>query len=176
MKKTIGLIVAGAAVAWANVAFACQGSEVLYQDHFDTLDPSWGTYGDELTIENGRMVIRPEPGTVYWQVNDLGMYPEVDVCADVTIRQSVTPDEVLAGLVFWYVDDDDLYALEIDAAGHASIWKRASGDWRQVVPWADTDLVGSGDGKTQRLRVVTHGLSATAYIDDKKLTDLMADF
>src|SRR5438552_15121511 len=134
MRTTLALIVGCAAMAFASAAPACQGSKVLYQDHFDALDPSWGTYGDELTVAGGRVVIGPQAGTVYWQVNDLGMYPDVDVCVDLTILDSVTPDEVLAGLVFWYVDDDDLYALEIDAAGHAAIWKRAAGDWREVVP------------------------------------------
>jgi len=159
-----------------GAAEACQGQKVLYEDHFATLDGSWGTYGDELTVQNGRMVIRPEPGTVYWQINDLGSFKGVDLCANVTIVDSVTPDEVLAGLVFWYVDDDNLYALEVDAAGHAAIWKRAAADWREVVPWGETDLAASGDGKTQHLRVVTNGRVATAYLGDQKLTDVMSDF
>src|ERR1041385_5682636 len=176
MRMIASLIVAGVALLGADAASACQGQKVLYQDRFTALDPSWGTYGDELTIENGRMVIRPEPGTVYWQVNDLGMYRDVDLCADVTIVESVTPDEVVAGLVFWYVDDDNLYAFEVDAAGHASIWKRAAGDWRGVVPWAETALVPMGDGKTNRLRVVTNGIAPATYVNDKKLADVMADF
>ena len=171
----MSLIVAGAALVCAGAATACQGTKVLYQDHFAALDPSWGTYGDELTIEDGRMVIRPEPGTVYWQVNDLGMYPDVDLCADVTILDSVTPDEVLGGLVFWYVDDDNLYALEVDAAGHAAVWKRAAGDWREVLPWGETDLVPTGDGKTNHLRVVTKGATASIYINEQKLADVTAD-
>src|ERR1044072_6090415 len=122
MRMIASLIVAGVALLGADAASACQGQKVLYQDRFTALDPSWGTYGDELTIENGRMVIRPEPGTVYWQGNDLGMYRDADLCADVTIVESVTPDEVVAGLVFWYVD------LE-----------------REVVPWAETALVPMGD-------------------------------
>jgi len=177
MRVAALLITASTALGLAGgAAEACQGQKVLYQDHFASLDASWGTYGHELTVQDGRMVIRPEPGTVYWQVNDLGPYQDVDVCADVTIVTGVTPDEVLAGLVFWYVDDENLYALEVDAAGHASIWKQAAGDWREIVPWAETDLAATGDGKTQHLRVVTSGRVATAYIGDKKLTDVMSDF
>ena len=118
------------------------------------------------------MVIRPQPATVYWQTNDLATYMDVDFCADVTILDSVAPDEVLAGLIFWYVDDDNLYALEVDAASHASIWARASGDWRQIVPWGETELVPTGEGKAIHLRVAIQGKTATAFIDGRKLTDI----
>jgi hypothetical protein len=173
-----GLLIAAAViVATAGSAIACEGAKVRYEDHFAAkgLDPSWGTFGDELTVENGRMVIRPQPAMVYWQTNDLATYGDVDFCADVTIVDSVAPDEVLAGLLFWYVDDDNLYALEVDASGHASIWRRAGGDWREVVPWGETDLVPMGDGKTDHLRVVTKGKTATAYINGVKLDEFTAD-
>jgi hypothetical protein len=174
MRRAVLLVATGAVLVLASAAAACEGQKILYQDHFDGLDPSWGTYGDELTVGNGRMLIRPEAGMVYWQTNDLGSYPDVDVCADVTILESVTADEVLAGLLFWYVDDDNFYALEVDAAGHAAIWKRASGDWREVVPWGDTDLLAIGDGKTDHLRVVARGTTAAAYVNGRELVEVTA--
>lgn len=175
--RSAWLVAAAVVLATAGTAVACEGAKVIYEDHFagQALDPAWGTFGDELTLENGRMVIRPEPAMVYWQTNDLGTYDDVDFCADVTIVDSVAPDEVLAGLIFWYVDDDNLYALEVDAGGHASIWQRTAGDWRQVVPWAETDLVAIGDGKVDHLRVVTKGKTATAYINGVKLVDVPND-
>src|SRR4051794_29332276 len=119
--RSAWLVAAALALALAAApAIGCEAQKLVYEDHFSgpALDPSWGTYGDELDVEAGRMVIRPQPATVYWQTNDLATYMDVDFCADVTILDSVAPDEVLAGLIFWYVDDDNLYALEVDAASH----------------------------------------------------------
>jgi hypothetical protein len=171
------LILAAVVMAAAGGAVACEGKKVLYEDHFAApkLDASWGTFGDELTLEKGRLVIRPEPAMVYLQTNDLAMRGDVDLCADVTIVDGVAADEVLAGLIFWYVDDDNLYALELDAAGHAAIWRRKGGDWNEVVPWSESDLVAPGDAKTNHLRVATRDKTATIYVNGMKLVEVTTD-
>ncbi len=168
------LAVAAALVAASvTAADACEGSRALFADQFTTaLDPSWGTYGPELKVENGAMVIRPDPATVYWQTNDLADYQSVDACTDVVFLDSGVGDEVLAGLVFWYVDDDNFSVVQVDAAGHASFFQRIGGVWMETIPWAETPLVPQGDGKPVRLRVVARGSVGAIYIGDRKLTDV----
>jgi hypothetical protein len=169
------LAVAVAMAAVATAADACQGQKVLYSDHFATYDQSWGTYGPELKFDGGRMVIRPDPATVYWQINDLADYAAVDACVDVMFVASGIADEVLAGIVFWYIDDDNLSVFQIDSSGHASFYERADGIWRETIPWGDTDLVPNGDGKTVPLRAVVKEKIASLYVGDQKLTDVAFD-
>jgi hypothetical protein len=159
----------------AGAVVACEGSPVLFADHFDSYDLSWGLHGDELAVQNGQMIMRPEVDTIDWQPNDRASYTDVDVCVNATIVQSITPEESFVGLMFWFKDDDNFYAFEIDTAGHAAIWRRVNGDWRSPVPWGPTPLVPVGDGKTVRLRVVTKGKTATAYVNDVKFMDVTAD-
>ena len=49
------------------------------------------------------------------------------------------------------------------------------GDWRSPVPWGPSPLVPVGDAKTMRLRVVTKGAMATAYVNDSKFADVTGD-
>src|SRR5579871_7026080 len=122
----------------ATAACACEGSPVLFADHFDRIDPSWGIYGDELSVANGQMTLKPEQNTIDWQPNDHASYTDADICVTATIAKSVTADQGFVGLIFWYVDDDNFYAFEVDAAGHASIWQQTKGEWRSPVAWRDT--------------------------------------
>lgn len=172
MRCSAMLLGLAAAAAFGVAAEACQGSKVLYADQFATYDASWGTYGSELKVDGGRMVIRPGAATVYWQTNDLADYQDVDACVDVIFVDSGVPDEVLAGLVLWYVDDDNLAVFQIDAAGHASYFERIMGVWQEAIPWGETDLVPRGDGKPVRLRALVKGSFASLYVGDGKLTDV----
>jgi TPR repeat protein len=152
----------------------CKGPKIRYEDHFSrtSLDPSWGTFGPELTVEGGRMVLRPKVGRPYWQTNDLGTYDDVDLCVTATIAKGVAPDEVRAGVIFGYLDPDNLYTLLVNAAGRTAIWRVRDGNWEEIVPWHLTEGVPKGDGTTMRLRVATRGNHATAYVNGHRLPEV----
>ncbi len=39
-------------------ALACKGSQVLFQDNFSTLDPSWGNPSQDLSVGDGKLVVQ----------------------------------------------------------------------------------------------------------------------
>jgi hypothetical protein len=111
---------------------------------------------------------------IYWTVFEQASFADMDACVDVIAVDSVEPDESFAGLLFWYVDVDNFAALEIDASGHAAIWTMTRDGWRSPVEWGATDLVIAGDGKVNRLRVVTRGGVARAYINGSLFREIGA--
>jgi hypothetical protein len=125
-------------------------------------------------VAGGRMEVRPAAETMYWAVNEQVTFANVDACVDVVAVSSAAPEESFAGLVFWYRGVEDFYALEIDPVGHAAIWAMTKDGWRSPVDWGVSDLVVTGEGKVNRLRVVTKGGVATAYINGKLFREMKA--
>lgn len=164
----VGAAVAAMLILAGPAALACQGSKILFEDHFADFQPTWGTADEELGVEDGRLVIKPEADLMLWAPNTASLYDDVDLCATVTTIEAVDPEVSFAGLVFWYLDDDNFYTVQIDANGFASMWRRQRGRWLVQVEWEETDLAKPGDGAANDLRVVTDGNAATYYINGQE--------
>jgi hypothetical protein len=165
-----GIRVGGAALlllATGSAAFAtCQGRVVLFEDRFDRLQPTWGTASDSFRAEEGKLVIAPEPAADLWRTNQVSLFDDIDMCVEMTTVEGVEPDDAKAGLVFWYVDDNNFYVLEYAPNGRASAWRRQRGRWLPQVEWRDVEGANEGDDAANSLRVVTRGNRATLYIND----------
>jgi hypothetical protein len=86
----------------------------------------------------------------------------------ITTVTGVTSDEAKAGLVFWYVDDNNFYVFEFAPNGKASIWRRQRGKWLPQADWAVAPGALSGDGAQNELRVTTVDDKATLYVNDQE--------
>jgi hypothetical protein len=144
---------------------------VLLEDHFATLRPDWGDQTEELFARASALNIRPEADSIHWAVY-AARFSEVDYCATITPVETIDPAESFVGLMFWYQDDDNFYALEIDAEGHASVWERLAGEWHAPADWRSTDLLIPGDGLPSQLRVVAKGDGATFYLNGQLFGEL----
>jgi hypothetical protein len=168
----LGIAAAVLAIAAHTGAFACEGKTVLFQDNFQDLQPTWGEASDELSVANGQLVMKPEATYTNWLPNTAGLYDDIDMCVDVTTIQSVEADGSFGGVIFWYVDDQNFYAFDIDATGSAAVFRRQRGRWLKQVDWQKVDSLKPGDGAVNSVRVVTVGNQASFYLNGKLFKEL----
>ena len=66
------------------VAGALAG-EILYEDNFANLDPSWGPPGDRLNVEDGKLNLKPAPNTTQSILNQSNVFEDADIRVNVTM-------------------------------------------------------------------------------------------
>src|SRR5215510_12790274 len=141
--------------------------DVLYEDNFTNLDPSWGTPREILSVKEGRLVLKPALNTTQSVLNQSNLFDDAD--AEVQLTLSSGDPNVPGGLVFWAKDYSNFYCLCIDANGSFKVSHFVVDRWLNPVGWTESDTINKGVGQTNRLRVVTKGRQATAYINDKEV-------
>ena len=166
MAAAIVLASAGSAAA------VCPGLDVLFEDKFDELRPTWGAASETVAVENGQLVLSPLSGTYAWVANRAGLYDDADMCVTVTTVTGVEPLDAKAGLVFWYDDVNNFYVFEIAPNGKASVWRRQRGRWLEQVEWRDAATANTGDGSTNELRVTTVAGDASFYVNGTEFATL----
>jgi len=166
----------GAAVlllmASVGAAFAtCQGRVVLYEDRFERLQPTWGEADESFQTEDGKLVVAPLPAAYLWRTNQASLYDDVDMCVALTTIEGVEPEDAKAGLIFWYVDENNFYAFQYAPNGKASVWRRQRGRWLEQVDWQDVEGANQGDDGENELRVVTRGDRVTLYVNEEEFAE-----
>ena len=99
---------AGSGVAMA----ACDTKNASFQDTFEILDPSWGE-GTDLKVENGQILVAPGAQYYRWVPSSAGIYEDVDVCVTAKTVAAVNPLKTMAGIVFWYQDNQKSLCLRV---------------------------------------------------------------
>jgi hypothetical protein len=151
--------------AQGPAAAVCPGSDVLFQDQFASLQPTWGDPTPAIRIENGQLVLNPPVGTYTWAANSAGVYDDIDMCVTMTTVTGIDPTEAKAGPIFWYTDVNNFYVFELAPNGKASVWRRQRGKWLAQINWQDAPSANKGDAATNELRVTTVGDDATFYVN-----------
>src|SRR5260370_16346272 len=80
--------------------------------------------------------------------------------------------DVPGGVIFWGKEYDNFYCLCIDGIGAFKISQYVTNQWLTPVSWTRNEAVNKGVEKVNRLRVVTKGSEATAYINDKQVATI----
>ena len=143
------------------------GGDILYEDDFTNLDPSWGTPGDILSVKDGKLILKPALNTTQSVLNQSNVFDDADIEVEVTLSSG---DPIVAGgLIFWAKDYTNFYCLCIDANGSFKISHFVTDRWLTPVGWTESDAVNKGVGQVNKLRVVTKGRQATAFINDKQV-------
>jgi len=142
--------------------------EVLYEDNFTNLDPSWGTPSERLSVKDGKLTLKPAPNTTESVLNQSNVFDDADIGVEVIVPAG--DPNVPGGLIFWAKDHNNFYCLCIDAAGYFKISRYVTDRWLQPVGWIENEAINKGIGQVNKLRVVTKGHLATAYINDKQVT------
>ena len=145
--------------------------EVLYEDNFINLDPSWGVGSEILSVKDGKLTLKPALNTTQSVLNQSKVFDDADIRVDVTMSAGDTKApgglDVPGGLIFWAKDYSNFYCLCIDAIGSFKISQYVTDQWQTPVNWTENEAVNKGVGQVNRLRVITKGSEATAYINDK---------
>src|SRR6201987_2019058 len=143
------------------------GAEVLYEDNFTNLDPSWGTPGEILSVREGKLVLKPALNTTQSVLNQSNVFDDADVELQITLSSGDAT--VPAGLIFWAKDYSNFYCFNIDANGSFKISHFVIDRWLTPVGWTDSSAINKGIGQSNKLRVLTNGRQAIFYINEKEV-------
>ena len=146
------------------------GGDILYEDNFTNLDPSWGTPGDILSVKDGKLILKPALNTTQSVLNQSNVFDDADIAVEVIL--SAGDPIVPGGLIFWAKDYSNFYCLSIDANGSFKISHFVTDRWLSPVGWTKSEAMNKGIGQVNKLRVVTKGRQATAYINDKEVVTI----
>src|SRR6202048_3989677 len=147
---------------------AVVAGEILFEDNFTNLDPSWGTPSERLSVKDGKLTLKPAPNTTQSILNQSNVFEDADIRVEVNMPAGDV--NVPGGLIFWAKDHSNFYCLCVDAAGYFKISRYVTDRWLQPVGWIENEAINKGIGQVNKLRVVTKGRQAIAYINDKQLT------
>jgi hypothetical protein len=152
-----------ALLASATPVLACQGTTVLFEDDFSFTDPAWGGY-DGTTIDNGQMTISVEPGRGYTLLNQSSLYNDFDACVDV-VQHNDDPTSAWASLVFWGVDFNNFYTLDVAGNGYIKVSRLQNNKWLSPVDWTLTEGVVKPGEELNSLRVMAQGNVASVFVN-----------
>jgi glucose/mannose transport system substrate-binding protein len=146
---------------------AVLGGDVLYEDNFTNLDPSWGTAGDILSVKEGKLVLKPALNTTQSVLNQSNVFDDADIEVEVTLSSG---DPIVpGGLIFWAKDYTNFYCFCINANGSFKISHFVIDRWLNPVGWTENGAINKGVGQANKMRVVTKGRQVTAYINNKEV-------
>lgn len=169
LKIAVNFIVAVLFLLLANSnVLACKGSQVLFEDNFSTLDPAWGEQNANLSVSNGKLMVKPEVNSSYVLLNQGNIFEDVDTCVKLTQVSSDDPT-YSAGLIFWAKDSSDYYYFLATSDGWYTIKRWVNQRSLAPVDWRQTNATKKGLGQTNQLRVVSKGNQATVYLNDAEL-------
>jgi hypothetical protein len=166
------LMLAGA----TNTVLACQGSKVLFEDRFESADPTWGPESEKFKISAGQAVLRPPGGQYFWAWNTGFLFEDADVCYSVTMLDKASdPTLSYGGLMFWVADNDNFYAFITASNGYFKVGRFVSGDWvTDPIGWTTASALKQGPGQTNSVRVKFEGTQVTAEINGTQVVSFKA--
>src|SRR6516162_9957728 len=97
------------AVILLTKVLSVAAGEVLYEDSFTSLDPSWGTPGERLSVEDCKLTLKPGPNTTQSILNQANVFNDADIRVEVTMPAGNA--NVPGGLIFWARDFSNFYCL-----------------------------------------------------------------
>ena len=156
-----------AAVLSAAPVAACTGTTELFADDFSIADPAWGNY-QGTTFSSGQMTIEAEAGGGYMLLNQFALYQDFDICMDV-VQHVSDPSTGWASLIFWGLDYDNFYMLDVAGNGYVRVTRVQNARWLSPVSWTLTEGVVNPGEELNRLRVRAKGNEAQIFINGKEI-------
>lgn len=106
-----------------SLSAACKPENALYEDDFEFLDVSWGAADDSILVEDGTLVINGSGGLVNLETKTKG----AAICVDVSIKEAAEVPSSPAGVVFWWQDWKNYYAVFLWADGWLEVRRMDDG-------------------------------------------------
>ena len=154
----------------ATEATACGNGKVIFEDKFETLDPSWGNVTDLKKVENGALVLTPEPGKSVWGISESDYYTDAAICVDATVTNGL-PEEAYHSIVFWFQDTSNFYEFALWPSGKYRVERWSKGKILYPISLTDVPELKKGLGQTNSLEVETKGNMATLYVNGTKIAE-----
>jgi hypothetical protein len=167
IRLLLGVVVAAVISLAVNEARAagCTGAE-QYTDDFTDVG-SWSVF-DGVSINGGKMIFKEPATKVDTMINTGFLVGDGDICIDVSL---LSPISDLAGayaiVIFWQVDWNNYYELDIAPNGQAAIFRMQNGKSLRPVDWTAADSLKAGPDMVNSVRLSLKGNSISVYFNDK---------
>ena len=167
---------AGLMLGGLGQTLACKGPTTLFTDDFREVDESWGVEGDSVSVDEGRVVIKADPNTMYKLLYAGTQFENMDYCVTARMPNNTPNDTAgsMAGMIFWAQDYSNLFAFEISVDGRVALERLAKGKWTNVLDWRKPEGVNVGPAAKNTLGVTANGNTLTLWINDAKVGSLKA--
>ncbi len=170
-RAHVALIAAALACAAAAPALAVEG-DLLFEDNFAQLDPSFGEASQYQDVADNRFVVKLNKQEWVRRLYESLVFDNVDYTVQVQIPDMTAETGSGIGIMFWAAAVDDCYLFEISDAGTYAV--RRFTPERQYTPisWRESEAINVEPDATNELRVVTVGNRATVYINGQQVATL----
>ncbi len=168
MKGKLTALVMAMAMVFLAVT-AVLAVQVLFEDKFTALDPSWAAPSATITAKDGKLIVTPDKGMTNTYLNQANILPN-DMAASYTEVFVKAADPTYgSGLVFWAKDSDNWYCLQINANGWFAVQRYTSNRYLLPVAWREDASLKLGVGAENQIKLVTKGNQATISINGKEI-------
>jgi len=164
VAETAAVFAFGLFLAVSPAAAECNPDTALFADEFDFMDPSWGEPNENLSVENGALILKGNYGIVNFSTQSEG----ADVCADLTIVDAPKIPNNPIAIVFWWQDWDNYYAMFYWANGAYEVRRTVKGKTR-VLFSKETLALKKGVGATNHIELKLNPKDATIFINGTKV-------
>lgn len=161
-------LLATSALLAASPSFACGTGKVLFSDDFKQVDASWGFDSPDVSVEEGKVKVKPQPDISNLLVYKGILFTDADYCLTVRVPNKLSNnDNTMAGPIFWSKDYDNYYMFMITPSGFAEITRKVNGKWIDVVEWKQSPDIKRATGSQNLLEVKTDGGTISTFINGK---------
>ncbi|MGA8571086.1 MAG: TIR domain-containing protein [Desulfobaccales bacterium] len=139
-------------------------ANVLFEDKFTTLDPSWGAPGANISAKDGKLIITVDKDMSEIHLNQAFLPNDMEASYSVTFFKAGDPTYG-SGLVFWAKNYDDYYAFLTKPLGQFSVLHYISGRELWPIAWRPDDNLKKGEGAENQFKLVAKGNQFTIFIN-----------
>jgi hypothetical protein len=151
-------------------AWACGDGKVLFQDTFQTLNPTW-TFTADTARSNGAdglsYVLKPGAGNA--KLNNASLYDDYEVCATFEDEETSGDSAGFSAWV-WGVDTDNGYGVSVaPGPGTYQVFRVQRNKYLAQTPWTEDPAIVKGDKAANETSVAVKGTHAVVSINGKKI-------
>ncbi|BAQ18751.1 hypothetical protein [Methyloceanibacter caenitepidi] len=161
ITRFAGLLVALTVLVAGHGAFAaCDPENALYEDDFEFLDVSWGAADNSILVSDGALEIRGSGGVVNLETKTKA----AAVCVDVSIEEASNVSDSPAGVVFWWQDWQNYYAVFVWADGWIEVRRMEDGESKTLFT-QETKALNTGTGAVNNIELALQPKDATLFVN-----------
>ena len=157
-------------------ALACDaGPAPTYRADFRSPGPGWLTESDLAYFQDGQLVVKPEANRIKVVTMEAMRFASATYCAQFKMPADLPSDSPTgAGLAFWRADGA-YYELQIFPDRTFDFERLVNGSWDPILSrGAAFDKINAGPGAINEIKVVARDGRVTAYFNDAKAFDVVA--
>lgn len=157
--------------AWQTLAAACEGDEIIFEDHFADDAGGW-PLKETVEVKEGLFIFKLPPDDMQSNLNVTFTVKDADICSEAVWPNGDQP-MLGAGLLFWGEDNRTYFQFGILNNGKFWIARKQDGKWLGTIAAnVDSPAINKNPGEANVLRVKATGNNLSFYINGTKVREL----